>query len=241
MTRLHHPAVMEFRTAYSISWSLLSFASACTTTKLPNVFLSPTTMTQVQKHPKKVNELPPTIGMAGSIAFFVTLFSLANPNKEGYAQFRECHGNCVNGVLHAIGMPLAVSGVFLVVRSVSDGPQFTRHLQFCVVTAYLYLYLQYEVNQWSPWLFYVIYMSVFDGFLYQKLYKNPAWTRLKYLVVGAALIVFNVGALETIGHGLFEHHHSNVLEFFNSVFHTPLYGINSVLGLFVPRAEHGCW
>ena len=129
----------------------------------------------------------------------------------------------------------------MIVRSASDGPLFTRHLQFCVVSAYLYLYLQYETNPYTPWIFYFVYMSVFDGILYQFLYHNPNWTRLKFLLVGIFLIALNVGALETIGHGLFEHHHSYVLEFFNSVFHTPLYGINSVLGLFVPREDHVCW
>jgi uncharacterized membrane protein YGL010W len=50
--------------------------------------------------------------------------------------------------------------------------------------------------------------------------------------------------LEVIGHGLYEHHHSYVDEFFNSVFHTPLYGVNSVLlsgGLVAPRTDHMCW
>lgn len=81
--------------------------------------------------------LPPIIGMVGSGAFFVTLFSLANTNQEGYDQFRKCHGNCVNGILHFVGMPLAVSGVFLIVRSVSDNAEFTRHLSFIVMTRYL--------------------------------------------------------------------------------------------------------
>ena len=177
-------------------------------------------MTPVTKIQSTRQGLPPSLGMAGSIAFFATLFSLAIPNQKGYAQFRKCHGNCVNGILHALGMPLAVSGVFLVVRSVSDGPQFTRHLQFCVVTAYLCLYLNYEANPWSPWLFYISYMGIFDGILYQKLYNNPSWSRLNYFVLGVFLIAFNVGALETIGHGMYEHHHSYVLEFFNCKFIT---------------------
>lgn len=162
-----------------------------------------------------VGGLPPLLGMIGSIAFFVTLFSLANPNPEGYAQFRKCHGNCVNGILHFLGMPLAVSGVFLIVRSVSDSPDFTRHLSFCVTTAYLYLYLQFESNLYSPWLFYAMYMSIWEFVLYQRVYKSPRWNRLTFLIVGILLIVINVGGLETIGHGIYEHHHSYVLEFFN--------------------------
>eukprot|EP00980_Cylindrotheca_fusiformis_P011643 scaffold2751_cov131-Cylindrotheca_fusiformis.AAC.10 len=185
--------------------------------------------------------LKPEIGMVGSILFFATLFSLANPNQEGYEQFRKCHGNCVNGVLHAIGMPLAVSGVFMVVRSATDSPEFTRHLQFCVVTAYLYLYLNYETDRWSPWIFYVLYMGIFDGVLYRHLYKSKSFNRTKFLLIGLGLVAVNVGALETIGHGIFEHHHSYVLEFFNSVFHTPLYGINSVMGYMNPRPDHVCW
>jgi len=64
---------------------------------------------------------------------------------------------------------------------------------------------------------------------------------MKCLQAGILLIAANVGALEMIGHGMYEKHHSYVEEFFNSVFHTPLYGINAVLGLFAPRADHVCW
>ena len=159
--------------------------------------------------------LPPTLGMIGSIAFFLALFGLANKDLDGYEQFRKCHGNCVNGILHFIGMPLAVSGVFLIVRSVSDNPLFTRYLSFCVTTVYLYLYLQYELNPYSPWLFYIKYMSIWEFILYQRVYMDPTWNRLAYLIVGILLVAINVGALEAIGHGLFEHHHSYVLEFFN--------------------------
>lgn len=159
--------------------------------------------------------LPPIIGMIGSIIFFMILFALADPNQEGYKQFRKCHGNCVNGLLHFLGMPLAVSGVFLIVRSVSDHSDFTRHLSFVVTTTYLYLYLQFEPHPYTPWLFYIMYMSMWEFVLYQKLYNDPSWSRLSYLIVGILLVFINVGALESIGHGLFEHHHSYVLEFFN--------------------------
>jgi hypothetical protein len=159
--------------------------------------------------------LPPIAGQVGSILFFVALFSLANPNQEGYNQFRKCHGNCINGYLHAIGMPLAVSGVFLVVRAVSDNADFTRHVHIVVTTAYLALYLTYEASRLSPWIFYVLYLSIFEGILYRRLYSHPHWARTSYLMAGIALIVMNVGALEAIGHGWFEHHHSYVLEFFN--------------------------
>lgn len=196
---------------------------------------------RMEKQQIQAKGLQPEIGMVGSILFFVALFSLAIPNQEGYEMFRKCHGNCVNGVLHAIGMPLAVSGVFLVVKSVSDSAEFTRHLQFCVTTGYLYLYLQYESDPYSPWIFYVLYLGIFDRILYPYLYLNTRLGRLKTSMIGIGLVIFNVGALETIGHGIFEHHHSYVLEFFNSVFHTPLYGINSVMGYISPRPDHVCW
>ncbi len=159
--------------------------------------------------------LPPILGKLGSVAFFLTLFALANPDKEGYEQFRKCHGNCVNGLLHSIGMPLAVSGVFLIVRSVSDAPEFTRHLSFLVTTRYLYLYLQYEAHPYSPWLFYIMYMSIWEFVLYRKVYNNPSWSRLSFLIFGILLVLMNVGALESVGHGIFEKHHSYVSEFFN--------------------------
>jgi hypothetical protein len=137
---------------------------------------------------------------------------------------------------------LAVSGVFLIVRSVSDSPMFTRILQCLVTSRYLQLYLTFEPNRYSPWIFYALYMGIFDGILYHKVYhRNPAWSRWKYLWVGALLIGSNVGALEVVGHGMFEQHHSYVLEFFNSVFHTPLYGVNSIMTLVSPRNDHVCW
>lgn len=185
--------------------------------------------------------LPPSLGVAGSVVFFLTMFSLAQPNEQGYEQFRKCHRHCVNGLLHFVGMPPAVSGVFLIVRSVTDSADFTRHLQFIVMSAILYLYLGYEQNPYTPWLFYGMYMSVLEGFMYHFVYQNPKWSRLSYLFVGVSLIGSNVAGLEVIGHGFFENHHSYVLEFFNSVFQTPLYGINSVWGLVAPRPDHSCW
>ena len=188
---------------------------------------------------------PPLLGQVGAVIFFAILFANAHPTADGYAQFRKCHGNCVNGILHAIGMPLAVQGVFLIIRSVSDAAEFTRYLQCTVVTLYLYLYLQYETNPYSPWIFYVFYMSFFEWIGYQRLYQSKQWNRQSYLVTGMALVIVNVGALEAIGHGsLYENHHSYVSEFFNSVFHTPLYGINSILTTLLGYErpdDHTCW
>jgi hypothetical protein len=229
-----------------------------------------TTASTLYKEKAPQRGLPPIVGMIGSIIFFLVLFALADPNQEGYDQFRKCHGNCVNGILHFLGMPLAVSGVFLIVRSVSDHSDFTRSLSFLVTTTYLYLYLRFETHPYTPWLFYIMYMSIWEFILYRKVYNDPSWGRLSLLVMGIFLVLINVGALETIGHGLFEHHHSYVREFFNvstdyivfygicgsvylldgisnvtfslqSVFHTPLYGVNSVLATISPRPDHTCW
>jgi len=182
----------------------------------------------------------PIIGKAGSIAFFVTLFALANKDSEGYEQFRKCHQNCVNGLLHFVGMPPAVAGVFMIVRAASDSPSFTRYLQFTVTSCYFYLYMTYETNKLSPFLFYVLYMAIWEC-LYHFLYKNKGLTRTQFLALGIFFIALNVGGLEVIGHGFFEHHHSYVSEFFNSVFHTPLYGVNSVLAAIQLYPHHTCW
>lgn len=185
--------------------------------------------------------LPSTLGMVGSIAFFLTLFGLANPDQSGYEQIRKCHRNCMNGLLHFGGMPIAVSGVFLIMRGVSDSAEFTRHLSIGVASAFLYLYLRYETNAYSPWLFYFLYTSVFEFILYRRIYRDPTWNRLAYVLVGILVVATTVGSMEVIGHGIFEHHHSYVSEFFNSVFHTPLYGVNSALNLVAPQTNHTCW
>ena len=141
---------------------------------------------------------------------------------------------------------MAVSGVFLIVRAASDSPSFTRLLQTIVTTLYLSLYLQYESDPRSPWIFYVLYMGIFECILYRKLYNNLKFKRGNFFVMGVVLVFINVGALETIGHGVYEKHHSYVLEFFNSVVHTPLYGINSILSSSgfteaQPKYDHVCW
>jgi hypothetical protein len=149
--------------------------------------------------------LPPWLGKIGSILFFFTLFSLAKEDAEGYEAFRKCHGNCINGLLHFVGMPPAVAGVFLIVRGVSDSPTFTRLLQSAVTTCYLYYYLTYETNFVSPWLFYGLYMTIWEC-LYHFMYQRKL-SRINFVLYGIVLILVNVGGLETIGHGVFEHHH----------------------------------
>jgi hypothetical protein len=150
--------------------------------------------------------LPPLWGKIGSVLFFMTLFVLAKENSEGYEEFRKCHGNCINGLLHFVGMPPAVSGVFLIVRGVSNSPTFTRLLQSVVTSSYLYFYLTYETNSLSPWLFYGLYMTIWEC-QYHFVYHQNNYTRVQFVLYGAILILVNVGALETIGHGILEHHH----------------------------------
>jgi hypothetical protein len=152
--------------------------------------------------------LPPSWGKIGSILFFTILFVLAKKNSEGYEEFRKCHGNCINGLLHFVSMPAAVSGVFFIVRGVSTSPTFTRLLQSAVTTCYLYFYLTYETNTSSPWLFYGLYMTLWEC-LYHFFY-HKACTRVQFVWYGAILILVNVGGLETIGHGIFERHHRYV-------------------------------
>ncbi|KAL3914918.1 MAG: hypothetical protein SGILL_005887 [Bacillariaceae sp.] len=151
--------------------------------------------------------LPPLLGKFGSIVFFLALFGLAHKNIDGYEQFRKCHGNCVNGLLHFVGMPPAVAGVFLIVRAASNNAGFTRLLQSVVTSYYLYLYTTYEEHPLSPWLFYAMYMTIWEC-LYHFLYnRNKTWRRRDFLGVGIFLIAVNVGGLESVGHGVFEHHH----------------------------------
>jgi hypothetical protein len=150
--------------------------------------------------------LPPKLGKFGSVLFFTALFSLAHRDSTGYEEFRKCHGNCINGLLHFVGMPPAVSGVFMIVRAATNSASFTRMLQWLVTSYYLYLYTTFENNPWSPWLFFGVYMTIWEC-LYYFLYQRQRWTRIAFAGYGIMLIAINVGGLETIGHGVFEHHH----------------------------------
>lgn len=184
---------------------------------------------------------PIAVGVAGSIIFFATLFGSADPTDNGYSEFRKCHMNCVNGILHAFLMPAAVCGVFFLVRAFTASSSFTRWLQAVVTSLYFIIYLrhQHRFERASPWLFYIAYMVVFDRILYARFYVTK--DTMFFLTNGILLIALNVGALEVVGHGMLEHHHSYVSEFFNSVFHTPIYGIESVLHKIGLNPTHECW
>lgn len=80
-------------------------------------------------------------------------------------------------------------------------------LQSAVTTFYLYFYLTYETHTMSPWVFYVLYMTIWECLYHFVYQRRNNYTRLRFVALGILLILINVGGLETIGHGLFEQHH----------------------------------
>ena len=157
--------------------------------------------------------LPTSLGKLGSIFFFVALFALADPTPHGLQVFRKCHQNCISGVLHGILMPVAVCGVFCIVRAVSDDKIFTRWIQFVIVALYTMLYVEQQRNEQQDdddenqglipiLLFVVSHFVLFDRILYQTFLVRKDVTRTTYFWTGTLIIAANVGTLEVVAHGV---------------------------------------
>jgi uncharacterized membrane protein len=174
-----------------------------------------------------------------------------DPSDAGLETFRSyIHQNQVTGLLHFLFMPLACAGAFTMLQglffayfSKNDGVQkskrFTNAVLFILILFFEYGYLQksHAILGTLTLLayLYIIYSVInFNAdVLYSALYsalENQRDERflqeIGYFITfcGAFFLGFSLFMMEIVGHWCIEGHGSTLSQFFNSVYHTPLYG-----------------
>jgi uncharacterized membrane protein YGL010W len=162
-----------------------------------------------------------------------------NPTLEGYKVYRRFHSNCWNGLLHTLFMPVAVTGFFFLINWIFFhtyllNKKLVSQLQKIFLFCFTFGWMFYDPL--GGLLTFAFYYGLFN-FNDLMFYSNKNRTSYFYLKYGILLLGGSVLFLECVGHGYTEHHHSHLWEMFNSFFHTPLYGINSLYYPFVGK----CW
>ena len=149
-----------------------------------------------------------------------------DPTITGYNAYRVFHSNCMNGLLHTVFMPIALIGFFLIVNGLTCDT-FTEFLR--IIFSVLYFVGYFNIDPYMGSLTVIIYYMI--TYLAHEDMRSKMLKR-HMMFIGFMLLLISVTMMELVGHGLFENHHSHLWEFFNSVFHTPLYGMNSIKYLF---------
>lgn len=158
----------------------------------------------------------------------------------GYQQFRSgLHENCLTGLIHCVYMPLAAIGFFNIIAYIEMNLnprecytlRWTRKTKNCLLIFYWLCYMNTFpiIGTLTIFIYYVILTWALNLSTY-KLFKayNKHEAKLNILKCGLYLLIISIGILEFFSHWYLEQHSSRINELFNSILHTPVYGINSL-------------
>ena len=156
------------------------------------------------------------------------------PTYLGYQIFRSSiHQNYYTGILHGIFLPISAIGLMFIIHSLvktiypRDSQymivQRVEHTLYYILGGFSCCYASYDP-------FYGFITVLFYWFIMKKaVYAGPR------LITGILLMAVSIGVMEFGGHWFLENLGSNLSHFPNSVIHTPLYGVRSVLGILNPN------
>ena len=154
------------------------------------------------------------------------------PTYLGYSLFTQViHRNYYTGILHGIFLPVAAIGLMFIIHSLIKKlyrfdsnhavREKTEKVMWYILGWFSCCYASYDVYYGAiTILFYYCLMN--QGI---KAGPNLLW--------GILLMGLSVGMMEFVGHWYLENGASNLSHFFNSVIHTPLYGVRSILNQIV--------
>jgi hypothetical protein len=171
------------------------------------------------------------------------------PNIDGYRLFTEyIHQHPVTGLIHAIFMPLATCGFFLIVFAIL-GLYMINKIKYYeqwpgkltkiknIVNGLAHFILGFVFAGYvtfSPWVgsltimfyWYVIQKTV----NYAESFEKTPINMSRILYNGLYLLVTSIIIMEFIGHWYLEGKGSDITQLLNSIYHTPLYGTISLIG-----------
>lgn len=173
---------------------------------------------------------------------------------NGYNTFRShIHQNCYTGILHGICMPIATCAFFIILQmfemyfisiySKSLYTKFFRTILFifivcgylltfpimgCITILFYTLLTEYVMNKTTYYIDKNKKVIFSDG----KMYSD---TRDFIALSSLILLIGTISFLEFFSHGYLESGHSDITQVLNSIYHTPVYGMNSFYYIFTEQ------
>jgi len=154
------------------------------------------------------------------------------PSQLGYDIFTSyIHQNWLTGILHGIGLPASAIGVFMIIYGlfslVSSEPKtLTRYVSYFVLGGYTSGYLGYD-PYWG-----ILTILIYWILIHESINTAAGHSPLVNIKVGSVIFASSLFLMEFIGHWLLESQGSDVSQLFNSIFHTPLYGVKAIAQVF---------
>lgn len=176
------------------------------------------------------------------------------PNIEGYNLFNHrIHQHMITGLIHGICTPIAGIGIFMIIFAINilltrrfllklSPAERTKRIMYVILGFYLSGYLSYSpgyglITVLFYW--YIINKTINrvhynHSPTYNIYYKYDDIKTQQLFIKGVMFLLFSVCGMEFIGHWLIEGEGSNVSLLFNSIYHTPLYGVKNILNFIDP-------
>lgn len=185
-----------------------------------------------------------------------------DPSIKGYNQYRNgIHMNCYTGILHGIGMPIASVAFFVLCQLIelhikhiyySKSELYMKDIYFGISLTKIFRNIIF-ILFFLGYLFtfpimgiitIIIYYKIVDYFMdiatvYLYYNHNTLFKAKTNIFIICCICLFgSISILEFLSHGYLENTHSNIFEFFNSIYHTPVYGFNSFYYIFTNECTY---
>ena len=178
------------------------------------------------------------------------------PTYEGYMHFKQhIHQHQLTGLIHGVCTPIAGVGAFMIIYGLvglirgkctsaninyeTKTKIITKKILYFVLGFFAAGYMGYSPGLGGLTVF--IYWYVISGMIDRFAQAIPIrcaithdirnhYRRLIYK--GACVLLCNIAMMECVGHWVLEHQSSDLRWLANSIYHTPLYGIDSIINIF---------
>ena len=160
------------------------------------------------------------------------------PNQIGYYMFTEyIHKNDITGVIHGIGTPIAGMFIFnllyIIVNIFTKDAYHTeyilKNIMYFILGFFSCGYLTYDFS-WGL-VTIMFYWYIFNVTINRLVFYNLKFTfsNIYKIILG---ITIPISVMEFVGHWYLENSGSDINMLANSIYHTPLYGVKSLLLFF---------
>ena len=149
--------------------------------------------------------------------------------NAGYELYHEIHNSLINQIIHGLGMPFVVYGMFKMMGAIfANNKKTAGYIQLGMFIAFTIYYMTFDP------IGAIISIGLY-GYVLEKVMGDTEYSyvttsgRFKHFTKGFVYMTGSLLIQEFIGHTYFEGTNSNLWELPNSIAISPIFGANSLV------------